>query len=217
MPNFLTYSKFHTGQEASEFTTLLEHSRIEYEIVHERDPLDKVYTGESFDPMITVKIPEHRFEEVNKIMLSKAKLQLTDIDPNYYLFHFSNQELIDVINSPNEWNHFDQALAHKILSDKKIDIAASATINPKEDIYIPIHMNSLWLILEYALTLLIPYVGIVIGLSSNFAYKTTNSGKKIKMYDKATQMHAIIMLILGIIRTCLFLFGFFLFWEKLIR
>ncbi len=39
------------------------------------------------------KIPQDRFNEANEILLEHAKSQLTGIDPDYYLFEFSNQEL----------------------------------------------------------------------------------------------------------------------------
>ena len=207
MSELLTFSRFHSQQEAQELISLLENRGIEFKIDFEKDLLDKIYTGESQDPMIAVKIPEERFEELNTILLSQAQTQLTDIDPNYYLFSFSDSELIEVLNNRNDWNHLDQALAHQLLSERKIAIPDLSKKSKDTKSYVPLHLESSWIIAQYLLTLLLPYVGIIIGLATLFAYKTLSSGKKMKMYNEPTRNHAKIMLALGIIRTLYFFFG----------
>ena len=63
MPEFLTYSKFYTNEDAEYFTEILNKAGIEFKIEHEREVLDKIYVGETSDPMFLVKIPE----EVNEV------------------------------------------------------------------------------------------------------------------------------------------------------
>jgi hypothetical protein len=119
MSQFLTFSKFQSNQEAQDLINLLQHSNVEFKIEAEKNPLDEIYTGQSLDPLVVVKISQDRFAEVNTLLLKQAEMQLNDIDPDYYLFQFTDQELIDVISNSNEWNHFDQALAQKILNDRE--------------------------------------------------------------------------------------------------
>jgi len=207
MAELLTYSSFHSMPEAQELIDLLENSKISFQLVHEKGLLDKIYIGESIDPMISVKIPEDRFEDVNALLLSKAKSQLTDINPDYYLFSFSNQELIAVTNNRDEWNHFDQALALKILSDRKIDIPTNTEIGTDAYSYTPLHIEKGWLIPEYIIAVLIPYAGIVTGLATLYAYKTLKSGEKVKMYDAASRQHAKIILALGVLPTVYYYLG----------
>ena len=213
MSEFLTYTKFYSREEAQEFIDILQNSGIDFKIDHERDLLDKIYTGESVDPMISLKIPENRFEDINAILLSRAHTQLTDIDPNYYLFSFSDQELIDVLNGRNECNHFDQALAHKLLSDRKVKIPNENKIALDAESYSPLHLGSILLISQYLLTLLLPYVGVIVGLATLFAYKTLKSGEKAKMYDEATRQNAKVMLGLGIIRTLYIFLGSWIYYK----
>lgn len=205
MAEFLTYSKFHSLPEARKFILILENAGIKFSIDHERDVLDNVYTGHSHDPMIAIKIAGDRFEHINSLLLLEAQSQLSSIDPDYYLFSFSDEELADVIHNRNEWNHFDQALAIKIMTDRKIAIPAAAQKTMEAESYDPKHLESLWLISQYLLTVLVPYVGFIVGLATLFAYKTLKSGAKIKMYDDSTRLHAKIMLGLGAVPTFLFL------------
>ena len=171
MSEFLTYSKFFTKEEAEEFTKLLEQSQIQFKIVHEKDSLDKILIGETLDPMIAVKIPEARFEDANKISLAKAQSDLTGIDPDYYLLNFSNDELIEVLRNKNDWNYFDQALAQKILLDRKVQMPPiEKVIN--YDTYAPSRLENKWIVLEYLFSILFGYVGILIGALTVYSYKT---------------------------------------------
>ena len=60
MPEFLTFSKFQSNEDARELTSLLENSKIEFTVELERNPLDQIYTGASLDPLVAVKIPQDR-------------------------------------------------------------------------------------------------------------------------------------------------------------
>lgn len=201
MPEFLTYTKVHTHEEAQELTTLLTAADIEFVIEAEKDPLDKAYVGESFDPYIAVKIPQHRFEEVNKLMLQQAQSQLDGINPDYYLFSFTDSELLDVLNKPDEWNHLDQALAQKLLADRKVEIPAAAASPVSVTAFKPYHLEIAWVIAEYLVSVAFAFAGILIGAFTLLAYKALRDGTKVKMYDKDTRTHATIMIAIGVVRT----------------
>ncbi len=199
MPQFLTHSKFYSQEEANEFINLLQNAKIDFEIEREKNVLDKIYVGESLDPMFAIKIPENSFAEVNSLLLLNAQLQLNNINPDYYLFNFSNQELIDVVNSKNDWNFFDQALASKIISERKVEIPVEPTQALVNTTYIPNKIDAVWLFLEYILSVVVPFTGAIIGLATLYAYKTLSDGNKVKMYDEATRTHAKIILSIGIV------------------
>ena len=199
MSQFLTHSKFHSQEEANEFISLLQNANIDFEMEREKNVLDKIYIGESLDPMFAVKIAENNFAEANSLLLANAQSQLNNINPDYYLFNFSNQELIDVVNSKNDWNIFDQALASKILSDRKIEIPTDAKQTIVNNVYTPIEIDAVWLILEYLLSIVVPFAGAIIGLATIFAYKTLGDGRKVKIYNETTRTHGKIIFAIGIV------------------
>lgn len=207
MSELLTFAEFHSIQEAQSLIDLLQKSQIQYEVVQEKGLLDKIYIGESLDPMITVKVSEDRFEELNALLLAEASTQLNDINPDYYLFAFTNQELIEVIQNRNEWNAFDQALAKKILNDRKIEIPTNIKLVTDTEYYTPIQLNIIWIISQYILTLWLTFAGIIIALATLFAYKTLKTGERKNMYDQTTRLHAKIMMGLGVIRVIYHYYG----------
>ena len=208
MSQLLTYETFYTKEETKELTDLLDSAGILYEVEHNKNLLDKVYIGENLDPLIAVKIPSEHFEYVNEIVKDRAKSQVHNINPDYYLFQFSNEELIEVVKNKNEWNAFDQGLAEAILNERKVNYNASRE-KPVTVEYTPIRLEPVYLVLEYLLSIILPYAGIIIGLATITAFRTLHNGQKVKMYDEQTRQHAKIMLVIGIFRSLItFLFSY---------
>jgi hypothetical protein len=42
------------------------------------------------------------------------------VDPNHYLFHFTDEELFDLISKLDQWSMFDYSLATDILNERGI-------------------------------------------------------------------------------------------------
>ncbi len=55
------------------------------------------------------------FDRANRALEEYYQPILNDVDPDYYLLSFSDRELLDVVNQPDKWGHFDRALAKKLL------------------------------------------------------------------------------------------------------
>ena len=202
MPELLTYSKFYTKEDAEDFAALMNKAGIENLIEHERDVLDKIYIGETLDPMFAVKIPEESFATADKILESDAESQVNNVSDDYYLFGFTNEELIEVVNDKNGWNQFDQVLARKILSERNIEIPKPVETQPGAD-FKPLRLEMPWLITEYLLSIVFGFIGIIIGVVTLSAYRTLPDGKKVKMYDAFTRNNAKLMLVIGILRTAI--------------
>jgi len=151
--------------------------------------------------MFIVKIPSDRFEDADQMLLINAEKQVQNVERDYYLFDFTNAELIDVVNKKEEWNHFDTVLAKHILNERNIAI-------PHKEIYSqykPARLEYKWLIAEYIISIAFIFIGIIIGTLTLGAYRNLPNGKKEKLYDYYTLKHAKIMIVIGIIRTSLWI------------
>jgi hypothetical protein len=208
MSELLTYGTYHTEEEAKDLTDLLETMQIRYEVERHKNALDKIYIGDDLSPTIAVKIKSNDFEAVNAALRLQAKNYTQAIDPGYYLLHFSNDELIAVIQNDNEWNAFDQGLAEKLLSERQVAYDRSKVNSPGEAVVKPYTIAPQYLVLEYLLSILAPYAGIIIGLATIAAFRTLRNGTKVKMYDDPSRNHGRILLVIGVIRT-LYTFYFY--------
>jgi len=208
MDAFLTYAKFHTAEEAKPLIELIEKEGIPYELEHEVNQLDSVYLGYNLDPMFAIKIPQELFSKLNFLLGEEADKIIVDADDEYYLYSFSDDELIAVIKNPEEWNAYDRSLAQKILSNRKVAIPETNRIAPEAP-YQPERLNTEWLAVGYLLCM-ISLAGMFFGLAIVKGRKTLSSGKKVPLYDDPTIAHGKNMIALGSLFLIVFLFRIFL-------
>lgn len=203
MPELLTYAKFHTNDELATVTTILDKASIAYTVEKEKNLLDKIYVGESYDPMIALKIANTDFITVNTLMVNSVEIDIDSINKDYYLLHFSIAELREVLEHPYDWNYFDQAFAKYLLAQQQMAAPVGAT----EIDYEPIDLGIQWFILEYLLSIVMVYAGIVIGGITLLAYKTLPNGKKVAIYNRQVRNHGKLMIVIGVLR---FVYRYFL-------
>ena len=204
MSQLLTYSRFYAPEDAGVLIELLRNDGIEFEI-DEEEPNIKVYLGESLDPMVALKIPQEKFQRANDLFAGIAIATTEENDPGYYLFTFSNEELISVINHPGEWNVFDRSLAEKILRKRGISFVLE---NPGRQIYQAEQLPKKWIIIGYIVSVFAMY-GLCYGFSILHGTKTLSSGEVVPIYDKKSQRHGDLMTVIAMISTIYFFFKIF--------
>ena len=163
MPPFLTYTRFYAIEDAGPLIELLKKEQIPYEVEHEVNQLEPVYIGQSFDPMIAIKIPQDQFSKLSFLLGETAEDSNEAIQEDYYLFSFSDDELIEVIKQPAEWNAFDRSLAQKILSERKVPLPTLSAVSNQSK-YQSERLETKWIILGYLLSWL-ALSGIFFGLA----------------------------------------------------
>jgi len=199
----LTYTKVFTEEEAERLAQMFTTANIPYEIQHDRDVLDWVYIGDNHDPMYNIKIPAHDFSAANQLLKDDAKTSIGTLPENYYLLSFTNEELANVLTHTDEWNAFDQGIAEELLQQRGVTL--SNNLKTAEAAYQPIRLATHFIVLEYLVSILLAYAGIIIGLATLFVWRTTPNGKKEKIYDATTQQHAKVLFVIGVITTSLWL------------
>lgn len=202
MSSYATYARFYAEAQAAELRAFLEGKGIAYVMEKDRPVLDKIYAGENLESMVNLKIPSEDFLRVNDLIVHEFPVDEEQVAKDYYLYTFSPQELLDVIHGNGDWNYFDRALAARILERQHIPITAEVA-TPES--FRPYHVGPGMLLLEYMAAVVFSYAGIIIGIATLAAYKTAGDGTKMKMYDSVTRTHARIWLVIGVIRSTIFL------------
>ena len=208
MSQYLTYIKYHSLNDASGFLEFLSAHQISYLIEHEVNQLDKIYIGESLDPMFAVKVPAEKFNELNTLIKNQGYLESDKQGEEvYYLEEFTTEELLDVVNNPDDWNLFDIKLAKELLKKQNI-IIEEPDIIPDQQAFLGEKLERQWVIFGYIFSF-ISVVGIFFGLTIVTLTKTLSYGEVVKVYDQNTRKHGIVMMIIGIISTLIFVTGKF--------
>jgi hypothetical protein len=201
-PEFITYQKFNDEALANELAELLSEHSIKYFIQEETSGFDPSMVMSNAPVDYAVKIKSEDFEQVSRLQKENEEKNIEGVDKDYYLFGFSDDELMEVITKADEWSAFDNVLARKILtergkniSDKDISELEGKRI---EDLKIPEKSQATWVILGYLIAfseifmpLFVVIIGLFIGWHLASHKKTLPDGKKVYTYNDRDRMHGI--------------------------
>jgi hypothetical protein len=203
-PEFITYQKFNDPALAEELAGQLENHHIKYFIEKESRPFDPTYSfNESSVTQYAVKIKSGDFEKVNQLLKDDESEDVTEIGKDYYLYSFTNDELMEVITKADEWSPFDVVLARKLLAEKGkvLTDEAITAINEKriEDLKVPDPPQTYWIVVGYVCAFIGGLLGIFIGWYLMNYKKTLPNGQRVYEYSERDRRHGTIIFYIGIV------------------
>ena len=115
--SLIPFRRYDSWQNAQRCVKMLEKVGIEYKLEeYDKNPvvLGSLLTEKEF----LIEIHNDDFERADELLLQATEINIEDLDPNYYLFGFSDEELIEILVKPYEWGEIDRILAPKLLIDR---------------------------------------------------------------------------------------------------
>ncbi|HLZ86879.1 MAG TPA: hypothetical protein VKQ52_06565 [Puia sp.] len=122
MAAFLTFQKFNDPGLASAIADRLKERRILCHVEKVEPLLEPSFFRNTVEPTIHLKVRATDLDRAHKALEEYYEHQLQDVDPNYYLFSFTDVELLDIVAKPDEWGHFDYVLARELLAQRGLPI-----------------------------------------------------------------------------------------------
>lgn len=185
--SFLTYQKFSNKNEAIELVELLEANKIEYVFEESSAPFDPTFSNSEINREFRIKLRKEDFEKADKLLLDISAVQIKDVDKDYYLFEFSDSELVEVIAKSDEWSKFDYQLAQKILKDRGQEIndklLESLRKHRIEELTKPEQSQNTWITAGYIFSFLGGLLGLFIGWHLLYHKKTLPNGDRVYGYS----------------------------------
>ncbi|HLO81496.1 MAG TPA: hypothetical protein VK166_11075, partial [Chitinophagaceae bacterium] len=133
----------------------------------------------------------------------------TEVDPNYYLFRFKDEELMEIIRKPDEWGIFDHALAKKILSDRGIpvpDIAEREVLTKRlDELRQPESVEPIWIGIGYMAAIAGGFFGILMGWLFSKMKKTLPNGERVYVYNNNDRIHGRRIMNIGLVVFAIFM------------
>lgn len=203
-----TYRKFIYEDDALELIEILKQNLIVYELVNNSSRLDSSFGGDINTKQFELKIPKEDFKNVEILEENLIKGEVDNVKEDYYLFDYSDEELIEIIVKKDEWNKFDYLVAQKILKIrgkeinpdilKVIDKQRIENLSTQE-------VSPTWMIIiGYAFALLGGFLGIFIGAYLMYYKKALPNGDKMYGFSRRDRSHGQNILIISALA--------FLFW-----
>lgn len=200
---FITFQKFNSIGLAQELAELLKENNIEFVLdgnEHYNNALSIDRTGE-----YRIKLREADFKKADALLLSISQKQLQNIDKDYYLLDFDNEELLEVVTKPDEWGQLDYLLAQKLLKERGMEInpilAEALRKQRVQEISKPEQGNGIWIYAGYFFALVGGALSIFIGWHLIAYKKTLPNGDIIYGFSESDRKHGKRILILGIVFT----------------
>jgi hypothetical protein len=119
---FRTFQQFNDPGLASAIAEKLKAQQIECVVEKVKPLLEPGFFRNPIEQTIYLKVRAADLDEANKALEEYYRDRLQDVDPDYYLFSFSDPELLDIVAKPDEWGHFDYVLARALLTDRGLEI-----------------------------------------------------------------------------------------------
>ncbi|WP_163409242.1 hypothetical protein [Flavobacterium ajazii] len=201
--NYSVFRKYPTLEQVKELETLLNQNNIVTQIADNIPSVDSSFSGSTLQNQYEIKIPLADFEKAEKILDKKAEKLIDQIDKDYYLFSFSDDELYEILLKADEWNEFDYKLAQKILIQrgKSVDTELLKALKKQriELLAKPEENQKSWIMAGYIFAILGGFLGILIGYSLWTSKKSLPNGQKVYSYNDKDRAHGKNIFYIGLI------------------
>jgi hypothetical protein len=206
-PEFITYQKFNDIELANELIAVLSENDIPYTMEEEAPVFDPSFSFKEIVTEYAVKINAGDFERVNQLLAESEKDNVNNADKDYYLFSFTDAELMEVITKADEWSAFDNQLAQKIMADRGKSITDEQISRIKEErieeLKKPDAPQTGWIIIGYISAFLGGLIGIFIGWYLASYKKTLPDGQKVYGYTEHDRKQGQLIFFIGIVVLCI--------------
>lgn len=196
------YKLYYNREQAEAVGAVLGDAGIAYEIIGTRKSFDPSYAFNNVDPDVNLMLRAEDFTKANEVLKAYYARQAEHVDPGYYLFQFTDKELLDIIRRQDEWGAFDVALARQILDNRGIPISEEADAISNRERMAELAQPEdapLWMIvLGYISALVGGFVGFIIGWFLA-ATKVLPNGERVPIYKPTDRIHGRIIMTMGAI------------------
>ncbi|MCB9361329.1 MAG: hypothetical protein H6588_08510 [Flavobacteriales bacterium] len=199
---YVNFHKFSSIEEATELSETLKQESISSVVENASPPVDITFSGNVLQNEFIVKIMSSDFEKANLVLEEYAKNNIENISKEHYLYEFSNEELLEILEKPDEWCKEDYFLAQKILKDKGQEVAGVKLEELKkkriDDLRKPEKAEEGWIIAGYFMALFGGVLGVFIGWFHWTFKKTDPLGLRVYVYDEKTRKKGKNLFLFGI-------------------
>ncbi len=200
---FITYQKFNDQAAALELETLFNENNIECVLENTSSSFEPTFANNDLVKEFRVKLQKEDFAIADDLLEQIFLNQIDTVDKDYYLFKFTDDELIELISKKDEWGQFDFLLAQKLLRERGKEIQPELIEELKKErlevLAKPEESSKIWIFIGYISSFLGGFMGILIGWHLFKHKKTLPNGERVLGYTFEDRKHGKNMVIIGVI------------------
>jgi len=200
---FVKFREYSTGEHALDLIELLKGNNIDFRASGISSDVGKSFTGGIQQDEVTIKLRRKDFPKANKLLEEVARGNIKEISKDHYLFEFTDEELVEILQKPEEWSEEDYLLAQNILSERgknytkeQLSVFKQQALEQSAK---PKNGDGFTIFFGYATALLGGLPAIIIGWHLMTSKRTLSNGEKVVAYNKQSQKHGFRILVIGIV------------------
>ncbi len=206
MNTFLAYQDFPSPEVAQPLLELLEQHGVAFETNYEPARFSAVF-GKTTTAHFVVRLQAADFEPVRQLEETANVQLLAELPSNHYLFGFTNEELMELLARPDEWNGLDVALASRLLRERGRDLSPEAVQRLRQrrvaELARPADSSRAWIAAGYGLALAGGLGGLLVGLHLFSHRRILPDGHRVPAFSAADQRHGRRIFVLGFVSALL--------------
>lgn len=218
--DYSTFKRFIHRGEAEDLVLFFQEKGIVCRLKDNTTHFDVSFSN---NPMLNdfhVEVASQDFLRADELLQAEMEKHIQEIDSDYYLFSFSNDELLEIVRKRDEWSSFDFVLSKHILKQRGAELDQAliqkSFENRVEELSVEVRAPQ-WMIvggylaafsvifLVFLPEFAIPFA-LLMGVTLRFRYKTLPTGEKVSFYDASSRRHGLIIIVFSILFTILALF-----------
>ncbi len=118
MSELRVFDTFPTMEQAQRVAALLENNELRVAVEELQGPLDTNFLGQQFSNPFLLKIPGDKFKHARTLLMKHTVVDISEVDEEYMLLEFTDQELLDVLAAPDDWGVYNYKLAEALLKQR---------------------------------------------------------------------------------------------------
>ena len=208
--DFSIFKRFPVLELAEETAKILNDAGIKTIIADNVPPVDITFSGSTLQHEIEVRVLPADFPQAEAILQERAEQLIEEVDEDYYLFSYTDDELYKILEKPDEWGEINYVLAQQILKKRGKEIGKEQIDNFKkeriEELAQPEKNQQGWVVAGYIFAFVGGLAGLVIGWALWKAKKTLPDGSKVYSYSEKDRNQGKYIFYIGIIVLPIILF-----------
>lgn len=200
---FVVFRRYATKEEAELVQQLfLDHSIVSKIAINTTD-LEGTMAGASISPKFELSLNQDDFERADELLIEANETSLEELDEDYYLFQFTDEELKNVLIHSYEWSEHDIAISRKILESRNVSIDEKELKAQKtehlEELSQPESGQKGWITFGYIMAFGGGFLGLLIGYFLWKTKKNLPNGTQVYSYDETVRKHGLRIFLISLI------------------
>lgn len=200
---YITFKQFNNIEVANVICEELKSNGIAYTLNDDKEFSDINFPRAQFENAISLNLQATDFVKAQEILDNFYRKQIQTVSPDYYLFQFSDNELMEIILKPDEWGEFDFHLAQNILKDRGLEIKPEIVelikVERTREITKPESVNKYLIYRGYWVALFGGIFAIFWGYDIAYSKKILPNGEQVYAYNETERKHGERITLIGII------------------